>query len=574
MKSQRRAVVLRRLSGPAAITAFALVLGWVAILFAYRDNWIGVVLALVTTAGGFLAIRRGEVMAAQRKVRLEGAISAAAARNRELELLRRLGSILLGVRSSGELLEEAVQLATGLLEAEGAAILLVVEEGRFLRVSAGAGLLRGAEGSLVPVERSIAGWTVLNDQPLTSDDMEADPRNYPVDTLPPNLERAMCVPLRSSGVVIGTACAYNRMDGTTFGEHDIALLSALAEQVAVGLDRATILEETRRNERELADKNRELVRVTKLKDEFLANMSHELRTPLNAIIGFSEMLLMPEVDGLAEQRRDFLESIARNGRHLLGLINNILDLSKIEAGRMTVHLTRLDLRDSIRGAVTDTTSLRSAKQQTATIDVGEEPLLVVADHTRVRQVLFNLLSNASKFTPEGGLVSLSAVRTPVPLSIPSERAGEKTRLVSRDAVWVSVRDSGIGIRPEDMHKLFQVFSQVDSSASRQQPGSGLGLVLCKQFVEMHGGTIGAESIVGGGSTFWFILPVEGPLALEVLDARGRLVRSLASGPYAAGRHGFAWDGRDEAGRRAAAGIYFARVRQGPADARTKLVFLP
>jgi signal transduction histidine kinase len=332
-----------------------------------------------------------------------------------------------------------------------------------------------------------------------------------VDTLPPHLERAVCVPLRSSGVVIGTACAYNRVDGRPFGEHDIVLLSALAEQVAVGLDRATILEETRRSERELADKNRELIRVTKLKDEFLANMSHELRTPLNAIIGFSEMLLMPEMDALPEQRRDFLESIARNGRHLLGLINNILDLSKIEAGRMTVHLTRLDLRDSIRGAATDTTSLRTAKQQTATIDVGEEPLMVVADHTRVRQVLFNLLSNASKFTPEGGVVALSAVRTPVPLAIPSERAGEKSRLVTRDAVWVSVRDSGIGIRPEDMGKLFQVFSQVDSSASRQQQGTGLGLALCKQFVELHGGTIGAESIVGGGSTFWFILPVEGPL---------------------------------------------------------------
>jgi signal transduction histidine kinase len=346
---------------------------------------------------------------------------------------------------------------------------------------------------------------------VTSDDMDSDPRNFPVDTLPPHLERTVCVPLRSSGVVIGTACAYNRIDGNPFGEHDVALLSALAEQVAVGLDRATILEETRRNERELAEKNRELVRVTKLKDEFLANMSHELRTPLNAIIGFSEMLLMPEVDALADQRKDFLESIARNGRHLLGLINNILDLSKIEAGRMTVHLTRLDLRDSIRGAVTDTSSLRTAKQQTATIDVGDDPLMVVADHTRVRQVLFNLLSNASKFTPDGGMVTLSAVRTPVPLSIPSERATDKPRLVTRDAVWVSVRDSGIGIRPEDMGKLFQVFSQVDSSASRQQQGTGLGLALCKQFVEMHGGTIGAESVVGGGSTFWFILPVEGPL---------------------------------------------------------------
>jgi signal transduction histidine kinase len=511
VSTSRRDILLRRLGTPAGITAIALVLGWLAMLFAYQDQWLGLILALLTSAGAFIAIRRGDHIARQRRARLEGAVAAAAARNRELELLRRLGSILLGVRSSGELLEEVVQLAAGLLEAEGAAIFLVVEEGRFLKVSAGAGLLRAAEGSLVPVDRSLAGWSVLNDQAVTCDDMESDPRNFPVDTLPPHLERAVGVPLRSSGVVIGTVCAYNRVDGQPFGEHDIVLLSALAEQVAVGLDRATILEETRRNERELADKNRELIRVTKLKDEFLANMSHELRTPLNAIIGFSEMLLLPEMDAAAEQRRDFLESIARNGRHLLGLINNILDLSKIEAGRMTVHLTRLDLRDSIRGAATDTTSLRTAKQQTATIDVGEEPLMVVADHTRVRQVLFNLLSNASKFTPEGGVVSLSAVRTPVPLAIPSERAGEKSRLVTRDAVWVSVRDSGIGIRPEDIGKLFQVFSQVDSSASRQQQGTGLGLALCKQFVEMHGGTIGAESIVGGGSTFWFILPVEGPL---------------------------------------------------------------
>jgi len=289
------------------------------------------------------------------------------------------------------------------------------------------------------------------------------------------------------------------------------LLGALGEQVAVGLDRATMLEETRRNEKELASKNRELVRVTKLKDEFLANMSHELRTPLNAIIGFSELLLMPGAGTLDEQQRDFLESIARNGRHLLGLINNILDLSKIEAGRMTVHLTRVDLRESIQGAVTDTGSLRSAKRQEASIDFGTEPLLVVADHTRVRQVLINLLSNASKFTPEGGTVSLSALRTPVPLPIPTDRAGDKPRLASRDAVWVSVQDSGIGIQPEDMGKLFQVFSQVDSSSTRQQQGSGLGLALCKQFVEMHGGTIGAESIYGGGSTFWFILPVDGPI---------------------------------------------------------------
>jgi len=503
---------LRWLSHPARITSLALIAGWFAIYFSYAGPlWLGIGLALVTTGGGFLAMRRGETLSRVRREQMQRAIEAAAARNRELDLLRRLGSTLLGVRSSGELLEEVVAIAGNLMRVQGAAILLMVEEGRFLRVAAGSGLMRPVTGSLVPADRSLAGWTVLNDQPLLCENMEADPRNFPVDTMPPDLQRAICVPLRSSGVVIGAACGYNRLDGQPFDDHDLMLLSALAEQVAVGLDRAFMLEETRRNERELAEKNRELVRATKMKNEFLANMSHEFRTPLNAIIGFSELLLAPEAGTLDEQQRDFLESIARNGRHLLGLINNVLDLSKIEAGRMTVHLTRLDLRESIRGAVADTVSLRMAKRQTCTVEANPEPLEVVADHGRVRQILFNLLSNASKFTPEEGTLSLSAVRTPVPLPIPGERAGESTRLISRDAVWVSVRDSGIGIRPEDRDKLFKVFSQVDSSASRQQQGTGLGLALCKQFVEMHGGAIGAESIFGEGSTFWFILPVEGPI---------------------------------------------------------------
>ncbi len=499
------------LTRPAVLTYIAMSMGWAGMYLAYRRSWLGAAFAAACTVGGFLAVQRGRNLSRRQRSILEGAIGAAAARNRELELLRRLGSTLLGVRSSGELLEEVGQLAASLLQAEGGAIMLLAEEGRFLRVAAGAGLLRGAGGSLLPVDKSLAGCAVLSDAAILSHDMEHDPRNFPIDTLPASLTRAICVPLRSSGVVIGAACAYNRIDGKPFDEHDTALIAALGEQVAVGLDRATMLEETRRNERELAEKNRELLRVTKLKDDFLANMSHELRTPLNAIIGFSELLLMPGSMSLDEQQQDFLGSIARNGRHLLGLINNILDLSKIEAGRMSVHLTRVDLRESIQGAVTDTSSLRSAKRQLVTVDLGTEPLFVLADHIRVRQVLFNLLSNASKFTPEEGTVSLSALRTPVPLPIPADRNGDQPRLASRDAVWVSVRDSGIGIQASDMKKLFKVFSQVDSSTTRHQQGTGLGLALCKQFVEMHGGTIGAESIFGGGSTFWFILPVEGPI---------------------------------------------------------------
>jgi signal transduction histidine kinase len=147
----------------------------------------------------------------------------------------------------------------------------------------------------------------------------------------------------------------------------------------------------------------------------------------------------------------------------------------------------------------------------AVLEVGEQPLTVLGDGVRIRQILFNLLSNASKFTPDGGTVTVSAIATRAPLPIPADRVGDTARYVSRECVWVSVRDTGSGIQRSDLPKLFQEFSQVDSSSSRQQHGTGLGLALSKRFVEMHGGTIGCESVYGAGATFWFILPADGPL---------------------------------------------------------------
>jgi signal transduction histidine kinase len=170
-----------------------------------------------------------------------------------------------------------------------------------------------------------------------------------------------------------------------------------------------------------------------------------------------------------------------------------------------------DLREAIVAAVADTASLRSAKDQECELKLEDGPLTVTADGVRVRQILFNLLSNASKFTSDRGGITLSALRTRAPLPVPADRAGEERRSPTRDVVWVAVADTGIGIAAEDMPKLFEEFSQVDSSPSRQAQGTGLGLALCKRFVELHGGTIGAESIPGRGSTFWFMLPVEGPV---------------------------------------------------------------
>ena len=443
--------------------------------------------------------------------RLRAALDAAARRNRELERLRQLAAAMLAGRERDELAHDVARAAADLLDAESASVAFLVEEGRFLRVAASVGALEPTVGMLIPVDGSLVGWTVSNDRAALSETLDDDPRSWKAPVLPVPLTTAAIVPLRTAGVVIGVVSVYNRRDGRAFAAADLELLETLGDQVVVGLDRALMLEESRRNEQELAAKNLELQRATRLKSEFLANMSHELRTPLNAIIGFSDLLLQNDLGPLTTAQREFLESILRNGRHLLGLINSVLDLSKIEAGRMTLDLVTTDVRQAITAAVTDTAALRAEKQQECTLKLDAAPLTILADPTRVRQVLYNLLSNASKFTPPGGELTLTAIRTRAPLPLPGDRAGEEPKLETRGAVWVSVIDTGIGIRPEDMPKLFQEFSQVESGPARHQQGTGLGLALCRKFIEMHGGAIGAESIPARGSTFWFILPVDGPV---------------------------------------------------------------
>jgi signal transduction histidine kinase len=492
------------------LTGIALVVGWLGIYFAFNGHWLGILLPLVTTGLTFAALRAGDARARRRSTALRDALALSAARNRELERLRRVAATLLASSELSGLLQEVSDAAVDLLQAEGSAVALVVEEGRFLRVHAATGTLAGARDRLVPSDGSLVGTVVANGAPLLSENMDSDPRSYKMPGLGISLRTAAIVPLRSAGLAIGTVSVYNRRDGRPFDDHDLQLLQTLGDQVVVGIDRASVLEESRRNERALAAKNTELLRATRLKSEFLANMSHELRTPLNAIIGFSDLMLSEDVGGISPQQREFLEAVLRNGQHLLELINGILDLSKIEAGRMVLSLAATDLREAITGAVADTASLRSAKRQEVWLELDNQPLYVVADGVRVRQVLFNLLSNASKFTAEEGTIILTALSTRAPIAPPADRAGDDRKLVTKDVVWVAVADTGMGIAPEDMPRLFQEFSQVDSSASRQAQGTGLGLALSKKLVEMHGGTIGAESLPGRGSTFWFILPADGP----------------------------------------------------------------
>jgi signal transduction histidine kinase len=241
--------------------------------------------------------------------------------------------------------------------------------------------------------------------------------------------------------------------------------------------------------------------VSKHKSHILASTSHELRTPLNAIIGFSEVLLDANLGPLpAEEQREFLTNILTSGKHLLRLINDLLDLSKIEAGKMELHCEPVDVADVIEGVLTTVRSLAAKKR----IQVVSERALALppawADPPRLKQVLYNLLSNAIKFTPEGGRVSVAARRAaegalPVP---PSASAPPQ-------CLQVAVSDTGIGIPAEELERIFQEFEQV-GDPSRTHEGTGLGLALVKKLVEMHGGSIRAESAPGRGSTFTFTIP--------------------------------------------------------------------
>jgi PAS domain S-box-containing protein len=230
-----------------------------------------------------------------------------------------------------------------------------------------------------------------------------------------------------------------------------------------------------------------LHRASRMKSEFLANMSHELRTPLNGIIGFSELLVDGKAGPLAPKQREFLEDILRSGQHLLQLINDVLDLSKVEAGKMVLYPEQVDTAKAIREICAVVSPMTKKKGLRVDIDVEPPAHLVMLDPHKFKQVLYNLLSNAAKFTDEGGRVGVRASLT-----------GDRLRL--------EVSDSGIGIAPEDLDRIFHEFTQLDSGSSRRYEGTGLGLALTRKLVEFQGGSITVDSRPGEGSLFVVELP--------------------------------------------------------------------
>jgi signal transduction histidine kinase len=290
----------------------------------------------------------------------------------------------------------------------------------------------------------------------------------------------MAVPLMRDDHLLGGLVVYRKAPGE-FDASVVDLLRTFATQSALAIQNARLF-------REIEEKSRELATASRHKSEFLANMSHELRTPLNAIIGFSEVLAERMFGEINDKQAEYLADILESGRHLLSLINDIFDLSKIEAGRMELEPTEFNLPDAIENTLTLVRE-RAHRHGIALGRMVDERLgTICADERKVKQVLLNLLSNALKFTPEGGRIDVAAT-------------------VTDNAIEISVSDTGVGIAAEDQAAVFEEFRQV-GAASKKIEGTGLGLAISRKFIELHGGKIWVKSQVGAGSTFVFTLPLQ------------------------------------------------------------------
>ncbi|MDO8477546.1 MAG: GAF domain-containing protein [Candidatus Rokubacteria bacterium] len=348
------------------------------------------------------------------------------------------------------------------------------EQGGALALARRATRIRKGEG--------LVGRTAITLEPVQGADISAagaDESRLRDNLIESGIRGLLAVPMVREGQLIGSLVVSRNAAGA-FSPETVDLLRTFATQSALAIQNARLF-------REIQDKSRQLEIASQHKSEFLASMAHELRTPLNAIIGFSDVLLQGMFGETSEKQTEYLRDILASGQHLLSLINDILDLSKIEAGRMELDLAAFDLPTAIDNAMILMRERAARRGIALERHVDERVAEIRADERKVKQVLLNVLSNAVKFTPEGGRIEVRAA-------------------LADGMAEISVTDTGIGIAPEHHDAVFEEFCQV-GKADKKAEGTGLGLALCRKFVELHGGRIGVKSEVGVGSTFTFTLPV-------------------------------------------------------------------
>ncbi len=412
-------------------------------------------------------------------------------RSHELETVAELSATTSTVLDPERLLQSIVDLTQERFGVYHVHIYLADDDAHTLNLAAGAGevgrKMTAAKHALpMGLERSLVARARRERRALIVNNVRSEPDFLPNPNLP-ETRSEMAVPMIVGEAVLGVFDVQSdRLNG--FTDEDANVYTTLTSQVAVALQNARLYKE----QAETVDRLRELDR---LKTSFLANMSHELRTPLNSILGFTDVML-EGIDGeLTENMNNDLGLIRKNGQHLLHLINDVLDMAKISAGKMNISLERFKVHDLLEEVFQISSSLAAEKKLSLMIEAdSDRETEITADRTRIRQVMLNLVSNAVKFTDTGGV------------SIRTEQKDGKVR--------IRVSDTGLGIPKEKLDLVFQEFTQVDTSATRKVGGTGLGLPISLSLVQMHGGRLWAESsgIPGEGTTFFVELPVEATMA--------------------------------------------------------------
>jgi signal transduction histidine kinase len=333
---------------------------------------------------------------------------------------------------------------------------------------------------VIPSRDTGTGRALLEGKVIHIPDVHTDPDYHWEEARKLGGFRSMLgVPMLREGLPVGVF-TLTRSEVRPFTDKQIELATTFADQAAIAIENVRLFDE-------IQDKSRQLEEASRHKSQFLANMSHELRTPLNAILGYTELIMDGVYGDTPDKMRATLERVQRNGRHLLGLINDVLDLSKIEAGQLTLSIGDYSLRQVVHDVFSAVESLAAEKRIGFKVQMAKELPPGRGDELRLRQVLLNLVGNAIKFTDQGEVVISAGA--------------------SNGSFEVAVRDTGPGISKSDQQKIFEEFQQADNSTTKAKGGTGLGLAIARRIMELHGGRLWVESELGRGSKFTFTLPV-------------------------------------------------------------------
>jgi len=416
-----------------------------------------------------------------------------AARANQLETVATVSTTASTVLNPDELLQNVVNLTKERFGLYHAHIYLLDENWSTLLLAAGAGdvgkqMVDTGHAIQLDVERSLVARATREKSPIIVNDVRKE-ADFLANPLLPDTVSEMAIPMIVGDKVLGVFDVQSK-DANGFSDEDAQIYSTLASQVAIALQNARLYQEQSATVTQLRELDR-------LKSSFLANMSHELRTPLNSILGFTEVMLEGLDGPITPNMDNDLKLINKNGQHLLHLINDVLDMAKIESGKMNLIIEKFNLHEIFDEVISITSPQAGEKKLTLKVDKESDLNVEInADRTRLRQVMINLVNNALKFT-EKGKITIRATR-------------------EENNVLISVKDTGIGIPPAELEAVFQEFTQVDSSTTRKAGGTGLGLPISRKLIEMHGGKLWAESngVDGEGSTFFVFMPIENKSAVS------------------------------------------------------------